>query len=149
MRNFEHSVNVLVKAYVNDTLQHGNCWACAVGNLICEAKGYHYLNNAWYSQEHKTIIGTNWPAFFMTDAISKKQSPSVCHNAKIGLQEIESTGYSTEELARIEFAFETAPIGVTLDDYMFNGLMAVVDILADIHHVDLKQREGAKAMFVK
>jgi hypothetical protein len=32
---------------------------------------------------------------------------------------------------------------------MFNGLMAVVDVLADIHSVDLEKKEAAKALFVK
>jgi hypothetical protein len=36
---FENSVDVLVKAYLNDTLEHGQCHACAVGNLICAETG--------------------------------------------------------------------------------------------------------------
>ena len=40
---FENSVSVLVRAYMNDTLIHGNCFACAVGNLIVDANKYTYV----------------------------------------------------------------------------------------------------------
>jgi hypothetical protein len=36
---FEQTVDVLVKAYLNDTLVHGNCCACVVGNLCAHAIG--------------------------------------------------------------------------------------------------------------
>jgi hypothetical protein len=42
MRDFNHTVNVLVKAYLNDTLRHNNCYACAVGNMIASANGFKY-----------------------------------------------------------------------------------------------------------
>lgn len=31
---YQKTVDILVKAYFDDTLQHGNCYACAVGNII-------------------------------------------------------------------------------------------------------------------
>lgn len=62
---------------------------------------------------------------------------------------IDQTGYSEVELAKIEFAFESADEGSTEDENMFNGLMAVVDVLAEIHGVDLTSKEQAKKLFVK
>jgi len=58
------------------------------------------------------------------------------------------------DLAKIEFAFESAPhtcdeSDETNAEWMFNGLMAVVDVLAEIHNVNLEVKESAKAMFVK
>ena len=38
---FSNSVDILVKAYFNDTLRHGNCLACAVGNLM-QASGVKF-----------------------------------------------------------------------------------------------------------
>lgn len=68
--------------------------------------------------------------------------------------QVDRTGYSVNELAKIEYAFETAPRNCDYEDHlndewMFNGLMAVVDVLADIHGIDLAEKESAKALFVK
>jgi hypothetical protein len=62
---------------------------------------------------------------------------------------IDSTGYTVYELARIEEAFEDVDSNCTNDEWMFNGLMAVIEVLAEIHGIDLKQKEEAKALFVK
>ncbi len=37
MRDFNKAIDVLVKAYLNDTLHHGWPCGCAVGNLIADA----------------------------------------------------------------------------------------------------------------
>lgn len=44
MRDFNHSVNVLVKAYLNNTLAHSTCYACAVGNLVADGIGTKVIN---------------------------------------------------------------------------------------------------------
>jgi hypothetical protein len=152
MRDFQHTLNVLVKAYLNDTLRHGRCNACAVGNILG---------------------GSEWKYFFTTipiqrvdDSIYHKQKfndynwidglePSVIRSQRIkGAQLIEKSGYTKLELARIEWAFETAPRNCNIndiknDEWMFNGLMAVVDVLADIHGISLEEKEVAKTLFVK
>lgn len=133
---FEKTVDILVKAYLNDTLEHGNCAACAVGNIVVSVHGYQY-----YSQSPLTglkvdeiITYDNW------------YSVLTGHESYRGRKEIEKTGYSFKEIRRIEAAFERSR---DLPDRMFNGLMAVVNVLADIHGVDLQAKEEAKALFVK
>lgn len=49
------------------------------------------------------------------------------------LQLIALSGYSVSELAKIEFAFENVSKGNDEDEHMFNGLMAVVKTLDEIH----------------
>ncbi len=50
----------------------------------------------------------------------------------------------------IEHAFEYAPKGNSEDDYMFNGLMAVVDALDIIHeNTDINITKEIKQKFVK
>lgn len=135
--SFENSVDVLIKAYMNDTLDHGTCGACAVGNLVFEATG---KETAW---------DRGWGSVFFTDPHSKNQffKPREYYgNAK---HEIDSTGYPLKSLMRIEYAFETARKGKCSDDWMFNGLMAVVDVLAEIHGVDLTVKEAAIGEFQK
>jgi len=134
MRNFNHSVNVLVKAYLNNWLIHRKCTACAVGNLISEGnpEEYDFYQGRWYSWFRSLGLNSMDPDFRDYD------HPDVI-----------KTGYSPSELISIERAFERCDRGCNEDDYMFNGLMAVVDVLAEIHGVDLTQKETAKALFVK
>jgi hypothetical protein len=130
-KKFEHTVNVLLKAYLNGTLEHGSCTACAVGNLISHCTGQSPI--AW-TFVFSTIFGNQHVNLYNYDGLAKI--------------EIESTGYTWKELAKIEFAFETAEFGASNDDYIFNGLMAVVDVLAEIHKIDLTTVKETKELFV-
>lgn len=158
--SFDKTVSILVAAYLVGELQHEDCKKCVVGNL-CGGK-------------------SEWQYLFMTDPrnyIQHARQISELRESVLGkrreqiLQEAQdlclSTGYTIDELKRIEFAFETAPgfkdnlddpleyddDGIPIEeqneDWMFNGLMAVVDVLADIHGVSLEQKTSSKKLFVK
>lgn len=161
MRDFHYTVNVLVKAYLEDTLAHGVCTACAVGNIIQDAigvkaerrtdnpSGFHFMR----LKEDKYM---RWQSLFMTNSQGEQRPDEISrdHDRIEGTLQIEATGYSVDEMARIEYAFETAPRNCSPKDYlneewMFNGLMAVVDVLADIHGIDLTQKDAAKLLFEK
>jgi hypothetical protein len=142
---FNQTVNVLVQAYLNDTLEHSNCYACAVGNIIAAANGFKYTksdfafceltwdDNHRNAQWYDLVLGTR---------------------SKEAIDQATSTGYSVEEIIRIEAAFECVecPTGdimdTTNDQWMYDGLMAVVDVLAEIHGVSLEHKEEAKLLFV-
>ena len=156
MRDFHHSVNVLVKAYLNDTLESRNCYACACGNLIAEAQGikfkkqrWHNLNVKWDIEDEDYYPGSNgacngiggWGAIILDNEPNE-----------LGAKQIESTGYTIEELKRIENAFEKpnrSTLTKATDETVFKGLMNVVDILADIHGIDLETKEETKKLFKK
>jgi hypothetical protein len=161
MRDFNYTVNVLVKAYLNDTLLHNDCCACAVGNLIADAIGAEIRidgdpSRGTWSYEtmwtrNKNQIQPIWDQVFCTtpsgQTIRKEEYKGWAK------KQIDTVGYSLEELAAIEFAFED---GGDIEkqapndpEWMFNGLMAVVDVLADIHGIDLTQKEAAKLLFAK
>lgn len=165
---FDHSVNVLVKAYLDGTLLHGNCYTCAVGNLVADglkcgfvqggAKGnLRWDNNMPYPGDDSRINLVGWGAVFSTDRYGsswdnrggRKVQRINTNNleAPLAKQQIESTGYHWTDLARIEKAFES--VDKRKKDRMFNGLMAVVDVLAEIHNIDLTAKESAKKLFVK
>ena len=133
---FEKTVDILVKAYLNDTLEHMNCRRCAVGNLMAAA-GVDF-----------DVIGggSHWLAYLGAN-FRDHPVDYTGYDLVLGLRQIEATGYSPEEIDRIEQAFERYAWGE--GDKMFNGLMALVDVLADIHGVDLQTKESAKALFVK
>lgn len=143
---FHKTISILVKAYQNDTLEHGMCDACAVGNLL---KGR-----------------TSWKTYFMT--VSKTFNEHIYSKEKILRDNEESiqvgliadhpwcenpyfdiAGYTLHELASIEWAFETAPKGQNEDDWMFNGLMKVCDALMIIHEANEEEVKEAKLLFVK
>ena len=145
MRDFNHTINVLVRAYLNDTLHHGICSACAVGNIV-HAAGAPMLQSMLITDGSNACW--KW-VFYTDDGFQNFVSPTAePEKYRIGLRVIEATGYSVSELARVEFAFESA-VGESKDDMMFSGLMAVVDVLADIHGIDLVVREETKKLFVK
>ena len=45
LERFHETVGILVKAYLNDTLEHTNCHACAVGNMIASKMGISIIKN--------------------------------------------------------------------------------------------------------
>lgn len=150
MRDFYHSVNILVKAYLNDTLQHGNCYACAIGNMVADSNKIVFTGTSIFRDKKvwddrsKTPY---WQDVFITTECEQIFSPQQYEGE--AKRQIDATGYSWQELAKIEYAFESADLGSNEDDYMFNGLMAVVDVLAEIHNIDLQSKEEAKALFVR
>jgi hypothetical protein len=134
---YNKTVDILVQAYFNNTLEHSNCFRCAVGNLVAAANGYSTVPhvNSW----------VQWPAIHLMSS-DGDQSKSKYHNEEEGLRQLRSTGYTEFETAKIEWAFEMAS---QKGDYMFNGLMAVVDVLDKIHEVNANQTEATKKRFLK
>lgn len=151
---FNQTVGILVRAYLNDELEHKVCSACAVGNIIafhmgtkpgklsvpveCVVAGDKYVilrydNNHFENGEYAMSWYTKMEGCASPD----------------GARQIKSTGYSVGEIYAIEKSFESAPMGKSTDEWMFNGLMAVVDVLAKIHGINLEQSESAKLLFVK
>lgn len=130
---YNRTVDILVQAYFNDTLRHGNCSACAVGNIIKANGGF----KGFFS---------NWAEVFMT--VEGQQG--ICPENYEGdaKSEIDSTGYAWQDLAKIEKSFESAK-GIK-DEKMFNGLMAVIEVLDQIHeNTDQEVTKVSKQKFVK
>src|SRR6187549_2861579 len=101
---FNSTVDILVKAYLNGTLLHGNCAACAVGNIIAHNRGYEVCDGYWKEGE---FIGQQpaWSAVFETWNNKTKFIPTAYHGR--AQEDIESSGYSLGDLMKIEKAFET------------------------------------------
>jgi hypothetical protein len=160
MRSFSHSTSVLIKAYLNDTLIHSKCSACAVGNLVAEAMGKTNKRKSHMCFDDGSEVA--WLLVFMTDFPHQKMDISAYEEEPEARRQIDSTGYTVSELARIEYAFESAKLPVELqelvdgdgysglndedlgnDEWMFNGLVAVFEVLANIHGVDLTTKTEA------
>jgi hypothetical protein len=133
---FDWAIKVLVKAYFNDELKKGICGKCAVGSLVADACKY------------EGIWDVHWVFVHMVNEISREQEfnhplqQNVVRRMK-GLEQIESTGYTWQETAKIELAFENG------GEDMFDGLMSVVDCLIEIHEGNEQDKVEAKEMFVR
>lgn len=136
IEKFNDTVSILVKAYLNDTLEHSNYCGCAVGNILAHHVGAelidtHKPEGRRFRWNHKKYYGGEW--------YCAPRVGDVNHLVK-------ESGYSFDDIYKIEKAFEGAS---RIGDWMFNGLVAVVDVLAEIHSVDLTAKENAKLLFVK
>jgi len=121
---FDNSIKVLVKAYLEGTLTHGDPCACAVGNLIG--------GRAWYD---------------IISYIKSGFDPLEVHNYDMAIAEVNSTGYKLEKVVLIEKAFECANHDLDKDGY--KGLCAVFDVLVKIHQGGNKEFEEAKLQLSK
>ena len=131
---YKKTVDILYYAYFNNTLRHSNCFACAVGNIIAANRGFTFtpskpIGIRW-ADRHEA---SEWHYVFCT-TMGRQIIQTNNYKGK-AKEQIDSTGYSLAELAKIEFAFETAEPGKNAEDRMFNGLVAVLDILKEIHQV--------------
>lgn len=145
---YHKTVDILYQAYFNDTLRHGDCSMCAVGN-ICAGNGvrrlvekegpgdFNYYNNgSWSLVFSTTILGQEVDDSFI-NPLSEEYEPNI---ARV----IAATGYHWIELAAIEKAFESAKGEDDTDERMFNGLVAVLEALKQIHEVEDNEPEVAK-----
>ena len=130
----KNSIEVLQRAYLEETLDAGNCEACAVGNLVAASS---YKGQSF-----------DWRFIFCTadgeQVIYDFQSPwseEADESYRKGLDAIKATGYSVEELARIEYAFETSlsdtdEIMMPVHESQWVRLQAVLKVLFEIEGIE-------------
>jgi hypothetical protein len=141
---FDKTVKILVNAYLNNSLEPGNCHACAVGNIIAANMGIKYNKDLqWIGRQ------VAWSRVFVTFSFRIAQVKRPWAYTGEALEQINSTGYSWEDLARLEYAFERAPRSKAREEQMFNGLMAVAEVLGEIHEMDEKTKEVTKELFAR
>ncbi len=133
---YNKTVGILVDAYFKDTLNYFDCSRCAVGNIVAGNLGIkptHGITNKWASAVN---IVTKELQIYPSDD---------------GLKQIELTGYSWRQILDIEQAFNVGEsIGSSRDEKNFNGLMAVIEVLDQIHqNTDTAITEHSKKRFQK
>lgn len=149
--NFDNTVSILVKAYFDGTLEKDNCYACAVGNIVdasngftferCDKGGRKFKWSQFESLYSDSVRHPIWTDVFFMRIYGKQEYRPENLKGKVKIQ-ISNTGYTVNQLMAIERAFENS-------NDEFDGLMSVVDQLAEIHNIDLESKEEAKKMFVK
>ena len=151
---YHKTVGILEQAYLNNTLEHGICTSCAVGNLVAGNMGikviyrspkiintidgegvegkYQFNKSFWLLPDGK-IVDTMEPAWWIHLGCCSQTYELLTDKWREGYKQILVTGYSFSELNRIEKAFENAEKGASYEDWNFNGLIAVIDSLDEIH----------------
>lgn len=153
---FDRAIKALVKGYMNNTLVKGNCSACAVGNIVAECMNIPVV--VGYVDTTDPIPGMQWADVVMTTPFEQILHPEKYEG--LAKEEIDATGYSWEEIAKIEYAFETSTkihwqnykhyTLAQIDQDQLNGLNAVVDVLCKIEGIiDEQQINEYKELFVK
>lgn len=142
------TIDILVKAYFEETLFHGMCYACAVGNIVAGNCGLRVEKFEWLTKEGISVT-QHWSDVFHAESTTKQTRMPENYRGIAKLQ-IDSTGYTWEELALIEMAFESKYDPHVIQEHnMFMGLMAVIEVLGQIHECDKETIEESKLMFVK
>jgi hypothetical protein len=135
---FNKTYNTLVTAWLAGKLSHGDCTACAVGN-ICNGSGE--WTHAFCSDKHGQAQYWNAPNFGRY--VFEKES----------IELIGRTGYTIPELALVEEAFESS---IAHDFFglartskgQYLGLTAVMEVLWDIHGIQDKSLTDLNAAAV-
>ena len=108
------AVETLISAYERGELFQGYCRSCAVGNLVSKGCGYGSDLLSW-----RTLWTLEFGSYMGDQSYERK--------AYYGLtnKQIDSTGYSVDELELIERKFEGC-------DDAFGGLCGVIEVLYEI-----------------
>lgn len=163
---FQKAYDALVNAFFNDTLARGTCAACAVGNIVAAAKGGIVGRYPGSIRFNCTVNNSFWRDLFYTafDGIQEItfrprkhkyeiSKPGTANSVQLCQELFDLTGYTADDLALVEYAFETnteiyyngyyhhTPQEILEDQY--RGLCAVFEVLCwldDITDSDYKEK---------
>lgn len=136
---FDRTIGILVKAYFDGYLEAADCAACAVGNLVSANCGYKVICINQYMNSDGEYISPEWTKIrkYCFDPI-----PMPDRYVDEAKKQVDSTGYSIQQLINIEQVFMNASFGNN-----FLKLMAVVDYLIIIHEANDVEVLEAKELF--
>jgi hypothetical protein len=146
----EKAINIFLDAINEGTLIKGDCTKCAVGNLVRVGMG---LGNSYcienLQEDPKTRQYINWSLIFCTKESDSKQYfkrktyPKIFKKYPIVEQQIKSTDFTVEELAKIERTFEKYASNDRQG--MIRGLEAVIKVMLEFEN----SKEEVKEVFTK
>lgn len=164
----QKSIDIFLDAINEGTLAKGTCAACAVGNLVAHGMGAKVVTDKqgyYRARDSKgtRVVNSVWNQFFMTDNTGYTFSflPFSDITEFPDLQKaIDNIGFTLEELAKIEYAFETNT-RISYDEYcewtpeeiradQIRGLEAVVQVMLqfDEQQDDVKEVFTSKAKLI-
>ena len=139
------AIDIFLDAINNGTLAKGTCAACAVSNLVTVANNIQCNNLD--EQREKGL--SSWSDVFCTN--DNKQSFNIKYYRDKAKKQIDSTDFSLNELAAIEYAFETntkirhyfyeEDISKEVRADQIKGLEAVVKVMMTFDEVEAEVKE--------
>lgn len=153
---YKKTVDILVQAYFDDTLVSGNQCGCAVGNIVAANMGIKLIKHdideilpegiASYSVLLNTETEINNGLWYNAISCGRVNEEDLTDVIRI---QVASTGYSFQEIAKIEISFECCDTENS-EDEMFERLMAVIDCLDQIHeNTDEQVTKMSKERFIR
>ena len=143
-------IDLFLDALNEGTLAKGSCVACAVGNIVAEAQGGTIYKES--GDMKCTTVNNIWWEDFVTvsNGLQIKK-----YNPAIGKQIAYDTDFTYDELAKIEYAFETAAY-IHIRSYSYflkeeiradqiKGLEAAVKVMLSFED----SKEDVKEVFTK
>lgn len=139
----DNSLYALHHAFFNKILGKGTCDSCAVGVIIAHSQNIQLKT---HKEIHRSSIPMDaWMRLFFTDIDNQqiRQKQIYCKfQIDEALELISKTGYSEDELAQIEHAFEINTIVRSIDilernrmENLQKGLFAVVEVLCKLDQI--------------
>lgn len=122
-KRFTEAVTKLYNAFHNDQLSYGSCSRCVVGNIVG--------SNAWTSVI--SCGNTNLNDFEFAYNLKLRHEDK--KRFKLGLIEISNTGYSPEELYKIEVIFWEAIEEIEDKETQFIGLYNIIKYLCELDNI--------------
>lgn len=141
---FNKTISILVKAYFDGYLEATDCAACAVGNLVSANLGYERLEMNMFKDKSGKAIRVVWDEIVWVI----RGDDHVITNAKEAKRQVDSTGYTGEQLMHIELAFLNDKASYDKMDN-FDRLMCVCDCLMKIHEATESEIAESKSLFIK
>lgn len=164
-QRIEHAIDIFLDALNKGTLAKGTCAACAVGNLVADGMGgkISIVNGVFKCDEYNS----RWNILFMTDNQGNQDFRDQLYVNRVfksftkkeyfegGEQNVSVTDFTEQELATIEFTFETNT-KIHNTDYdehsqeeiradQIKGLEAVVKVMLKFDEV----KEDVETVFTK
>lgn len=173
---FHRSVNVLATAYREGTLEAEDCKVCAIGNLCADALNLkigitEYGGHQCYQWQNQEGVEYEDAGSWMSPLFAYRNDDEL-HCYDEGLRQMRATGYTIQEIHIIEHAFEYAcgtvrgdmnedgsfiedfdyasrPEDVTEEAIQYAGLVAVYEVLCEIHEVPVVDQVEPNLLFFK
>lgn len=152
----KETVDILYQAYFNDTLKYRQCPACVVGNIIAARMGYKIKQSKdeymYWENEHGIHEQVAWVSFVITTAYLDQTIDPKALKCPVVRNQLAATGYEPMEVALIEYTFENTGYlsrskGKSEEEQMFDGLVAVLNVLDRIHEVSSEDLSASKVQF--
>lgn len=134
---YNETVDIILDAYNNGQLKYLDACGCFIGNIVAARMNYSGKYAAAWLICASPISLRRLPH----SGIFMESKMSVDEFRQLGFKQIESTGYTAEEVDRMEGAFEAAKHvkrdedgnRIPYDNTGLAGMKAALKVLAEIH----------------